>query len=70
VDINDVPGALAKIANVMSEMDTNIEDIRFERSSENSTTLTFQLAVEDRVQLGRLIKRVRSVKATQRARRA
>lgn len=69
VDITDVPGALAKVANVMSEMDTNIEDIRFERSSENTTTLTFQLAVQDRVQLGRLIKRVRSLKATVRARR-
>jgi GTP pyrophosphokinase len=70
VDINDVPGALAKVANVMSEMDTNIEDIRFVPGSENTTTLVFQLAVQDRTQLGRLIKRVRSLKATLRARRA
>lgn len=70
VEINDVPGALAKVANVMSEMDTNIEDIRFERSSEKITTLTFRLAVADRNHLGRLIKRVRSLKATVRARRA
>jgi GTP pyrophosphokinase len=70
VDINDVPGALAKVANVMSEMDTNIEDIRFVPGSENTPTLVFQLAVQDRTQLGRLIKRVRSLKATLRARRA
>ncbi len=70
VDINDVPGALAKIANVMSEMDTNIEDIRFERSSEKITTLVFTLSVRDRIHLGRLIKRVRSLKATIKARRA
>ncbi len=70
VDINDVPGVLAKVANVMSEMDTNIEDIRFVPGSENITTLVFQLAVQDRTQLGRLIKRVRSLKATLRARRA
>lgn len=70
VDINDVPGALAKVANVMSEMDTNIEDIRFERGSEKITTLIFTLSVQDRNHLGRLIKRVRSLKATVKARRA
>jgi len=70
VEINDVPGALAKVANVMSEMDTNIEDIRFERSSDKITILTFRVAVTDRNHLGRLIKRVRSLKATLRARRA
>ena len=70
VDINDVPGALAKVANVMSEMDTNIEDIRFERNSDKITILTFRVAVTDRNHLGRLIKRVRSLKATLRARRA
>ncbi|OED39174.1 bifunctional GTP diphosphokinase/guanosine-3',5'-bis(diphosphate) 3'-diphosphatase [Chromatiales bacterium (ex Bugula neritina AB1)] len=70
VDIDDVPGALAKVANVMSEMDTNIEDIRFERGGEKITTLVFTLSVRDRVHLGRLIKRVRSLKATVRARRA
>ncbi len=70
VEINDVPGALAKVANVMSEMDTNIEDIRFERNSDKITILTFNLAVTDRNHLGRLIKRVRSLKATIRARRA
>ncbi len=70
VDIDDVPGALAKVANVMSEMDTNIEDIRFERSGEKITTLVFTLSVRDRNHLGRLIKRVRSLKFTVRARRA
>jgi len=70
VEIDNVPGALARVANVMSEMDTNIEDIRFERSSDNVTTMTFTLSVTGRVQLGRLIKRVRSLKAVLRVRRA
>ena len=70
VEIDNVPGALARVANVMSEMDTNIEDIRFERSSDNITTMTFTLSVAGRVQLGRLIKRVRSLKAVLRVRRA
>lgn len=70
VEINDVPGALATVANVMSEMDTNIEDIRFERSSEKITKLTFHLVVTDRIHLAKLIKRVRSLKGTIRARRA
>ena len=70
VEINNVPGVLAKIANVMSEMDSNIEDIRFDRSSENISILDFTLSVKDRNHLGRLIKRVRSLYAVHRARRA
>jgi len=70
VEIDNVPGALARVANVMSEMDTNIEDIRFERNSDNITTMTFTLSVAGRIQLGRLIKRVRSLKAVLRVRRA
>ena len=70
VEIDNVPGALARIANVMSEMNTNIEDIRFERSTDNITSMTFTLSIAGRVQLGRLIKRVRSLKAVLRVRRA
>ena len=70
VEINNVPGVLAKISNVMSEMDTNIEDIRFDRSSESISILDFTLTVSDRNHLGRLIKRVRSLYAVHRARRA
>ena len=69
VEINNVPGVLAKISNVMSEMDTNIEDIRFERN-ESISILDFTLSVSDRNHLGRLIKRVRSLYAVHRARRA
>ena len=70
VEINNVPGVLAKVANVMSEMDTNIEDIRFDRESESISILDFTLSVSDRNHLGRLIKRVRSLYAVHRARRA
>ena len=70
VEIDNVPGALARVANVMSEMNTNIEDIRFERSTDNITSMTFTLSVAGRVQLGRLIKRVRSLRAVLRVRRA
>ena len=70
VEINNVPGVLAKIANVMSEMDSNIEDIRFDRSNETISILDFTLSVADRNHLGRLIKRVRSLYAVHRARRA
>jgi len=50
-------------------MDTNIEDIRFERN-ESISILDFTLSVSDRNHLGRLIKRVRSLYAVHRARRA
>ncbi len=70
VEINNIPGVLAKIANVMSEMDSNIEDIRFDRSSETISILNFTISVADRNHLGRLIKRVRSLYAVHRARRA
>ena len=70
VEINNVPGVLAKVANVMSEMDTNIEDIRFDRSNETIIILDFTLSVSDRNDLGRLIKRVRSLYSVHRARRA
>ena len=70
VEINNIPGVLAKIANVMSEMDSNIEDIRFDRSSETTSILNFTISVADRNHLGRLIKRVRSLYAVHRARRA
>jgi len=69
VEINNVPGVLAKIANVMSEMETNIEDIRFDRSNQSISILDFTLSVSDRNHLGRLIKRVRSLYAVHRARR-
>ena len=69
VEINNIPGVLAKIANVMSEMDSNIEDIRFDRSSETISILNFTISVADRNHLGRLIKRVRSLNAVHRARR-
>ena len=70
VEINNVPGVLARVSNVMSEMDTNIEDIRFDRSNEGISILDFTLSVSDRNHLGRLIKRVRSLHAVHRARRA
>lgn len=70
VEINNVPGVLAKVANVMSEMGSNIEDIRFDRSNETISILDFTLSVDDRNHLGRLIKRVRSLYSVYRARRA
>ena len=69
VEINNVPGVLAKVANVMSEMDSNIEDIRFDRSDESISILNFTISVANRNHLGRLIKRVRSLYAVHRARR-
>jgi len=45
VEINNVPGVLAKVANVMSEMDSNIEDIRFDRSDESISILNFTISV-------------------------
>jgi len=70
VEINNVPGVLAKVANVMSEMHSNIEDIRFDRANEAVTILNFTISVTDRNHLGRLIKRVRNLAAVHRARRA
>ncbi len=70
VEINNVPGVLAKISNVMSEMESNIEDIRFDRSNETISILDFTLSVKDRTHLGRLIRRVRSLYAVHKARRA
>ncbi len=70
VEINNIPGVLAKVSNVMSEMDSNIEDIRFDRSNENVSILDFTISVHDRNHLGRLIRRVRSLYSVHRARRA
>ena len=70
IELNNVPGALATVATAMSDMDTNIEDIRFERTNDKITVMNFILSVRDRTHLGRLIKNVRILRETHKVKRA
>ncbi len=55
------PGALARVTNTMSLMNVNIEHMDFKNQDEDDITIRFVLAVENRIQLARIVRRLRNL---------
>ncbi len=55
------PGALARVTNTMSLMNVNIEHMDFKNRDEDDITIRFVLAVESRLQLARIVRRLRNL---------
>lgn len=55
------PGALARVTSTMSLMNVNIENMDFNNRAEDDISIRFVLAVENRVQLARIVRRLRNL---------
>ena len=55
------PGALARITNTMSVMNVNIENMDFNNRAEDDISIRFVLSVESRLQLARIVRRLRNL---------
>lgn len=55
------PGALARVTSTMSLMNVNIENMDFNNRSEDDISIRFVLSVENRVQLARIVRRLRNL---------
>ena len=55
------PGALARVTATMSLMNVNIENLEFNNRSEDDISIRFVLSVENRLQLARIIRRLRNL---------
>ncbi len=69
VELVNKPGALARVATLLSSMRTNIENIRFENQGDKNTVMRFALSVESRHHLARIIRRLRNLSIVQRVKR-
>ena len=61
VDSNDQKGVLATIAAIISERDSNIENVSMENRDGLHSSLTFVVAIRDRTHLADIIRSIRSV---------
>ncbi len=61
VVVKDQKGVLATVAAAISELGANIENVGLENRDGTNSTLTFLVAVSDRVHLARIIRRVRGI---------
>jgi len=66
VEMLNRPGALARVATTLSNMDANIENLRFNNTGQNCLLLIFTLSVRDRKHLARIIRRLRNQGMVQR----
>lgn len=55
------PGALARVTATMSLMNVNIEHLEFDSRSDDDVSIRFALSVESRVQLARIVRRLRNL---------
>ena len=55
------PGALARVTNTMSLLNVNIENMDFNKRSEDDISIRFVLSVANRVQLARIVRRLRNL---------
>ncbi|MFK7853190.1 MAG: bifunctional (p)ppGpp synthetase/guanosine-3',5'-bis(diphosphate) 3'-pyrophosphohydrolase [Granulosicoccus sp.] len=55
------PGALARVTSTMSLMNVNIENMEFSNRNEDDISIRFVLAVESRLQLARIVRRLRNL---------
>jgi len=61
VHLANQPGALARVTSTMSMMDVNIEHMDFNNPGDDNITIRFVLAVENRQQLARIVRRLRNL---------
>jgi len=61
VHLANQPGALARVTSTMSLMNVNIENMDFNNRGGDDISIRFVLAVEDRVQLARIVRRLRNL---------
>ncbi|ASJ76667.1 RelA/SpoT family protein [Granulosicoccus antarcticus] len=55
------PGALARVTATMSLMNVNIEHLEFNSRSDDDISIRFALSVEGRIQLARIVRRLRNL---------
>ena len=69
VQLANQPGALARVTTTMSLLEVNIENMEFVRRAEDDIAIRFVLAVEGRVQLARIVRRLRNLTVVRSVRR-
>ena len=63
------PGALARVTATMSLLHVNIENMEFVRRAEDDISIRFVLSVDSRVQLARIVRRLRNLTVVRSVRR-
>jgi len=66
IDVNNRRGVLANIASTISELDTNIENVRIHEHDHVHSSLNFTITVKNRTHLANVIKRIRTLHAVNR----
>ncbi len=66
IEIDNQRGALATVAAAISELESNIEDVKTKERDGLHSTLQFVLTVRDRVHLARIMRRLRAIPAVRR----
>lgn len=61
VHLANRPGALARVTSTVSVMNVNIENMDFNNTGDDNITIRFVLAVRDRQQLARIVRRLRNL---------
>ncbi len=61
VHLANRPGALARVTSTVSVMNVNIENMDFNNAGDDNITIRFVLAVDDRRQLARIVRRLRNL---------
>ena len=69
IELRNTPGSLARVATTLSQMNTNIENMRFETSGESLTRIVITLTVRDRKHMARVIRRLRNLPVVERIKR-
>ena len=69
VQLVNQPGALARVTATMSLLDVNIENMEFMRRAEDDIAIRFVLSIEGRVQLARIVRRLRNLTVVRSVRR-
>jgi len=66
VETDNQRGVLATVAAAISELDSNIEDVKTKERDGMHTTILFTIMVSDRTHLARIIRRLRAIPAVRR----
>lgn len=63
------PGALARVTATLSLLNVNIEHLEFNSRSDDDVSIRFSLSVQSRVQLARIVRRLRNLTVVRSVRR-
>ena len=70
VQIVNKPGALANIASIISDMDSNIDDISITERDDQHHFVCFRLMIKNRIHLARILRRIRQLRSVVKIMRA